>query len=424
MQVGRTHRDPTRRYGSNGSAPTHVNIATHWWDASQVYGSDAGTQAKLRTGEGGKLITDPDGLLPVNPRSGIDITGTPEADNWWLGLSLMHTLFTWEHNAICDRLHREYPSWSDNDLFEHARLVNAALMAKIHTVEWTPAVINHPTMVSAMRGNWWGVLEEGIYKVFGRVSDSEVLSGIPGSPTDHHSAPYAMTEEFVSVYRMHPLLPDDYSFRSHRNDELLQERDFFGIVYDRARETLHEVPMADIMYSFGTSHPGAIMLHNYPRALQNLKKEDGTPIDLGTIDILRDRERGVPRYNEFRRLFHRKPVRTFEELTDKPQWAEEIRDTYDNDIEKVDLMVGLYAEPPTRGFAFSDTAFRVFALMASRRLKSDRFFTTDYRPEVYSRAGLEWIDNNDMRSVLLRHIPALGPAMHGVKNAFAPWQRA
>jgi hypothetical protein len=336
----------------------------------------------------------------------------------------MHTLFAWEHNAICDRLHREYPSWSDNDLFEHARLVNAALMAKIHTVEWTPAVINHPTMVSAMRGNWWGVLEEGIYKVFGRVSDSEVLSGIPGSPTDHHSAPYAMTEEFVSVYRMHPLLPDDYSFRSHRNDELLQERDFFGIVYDRARETLHEVPMADIMYSFGTSHPGAIMLHNYPRALQNLKKEDGTPIDLGTIDILRDRERGVPRYNEFRRLFHRKPVRTFEELTDKPQWAEEIRDTYDNDIEKVDLMVGLYAEPPTRGFAFSDTAFRVFALMASRRLKSDRFFTTDYRPEVYSRAGLEWIDNNDMRSVLLRHIPALGPAMHGVKNAFAPWQRA
>jgi len=27
---------------------------------------------------------------------------------------------------------------------------------------------------------------------------------------------------------------------------------------------------------------------------------------------------------------------------------------------------------------FSDTAFRVFILMASRRLKSDRFFTRDY----------------------------------------------
>jgi len=29
------------------------------------------------------------------------------------------------------------------------------------------------------------------------------------------------------------------------------------------------------------------------------------------------------------------------------------------------------------GFGFSDTAFRIFILMASRRLKSDRFFTND-----------------------------------------------
>ena len=51
-------------------------------------------------------------------------------------------------------------------------------------------------------------------------------------------------------------------------------------------------------------------------------------------------------------------------------------------------MVGLYSEPLPQGFGFSDTTFRVFILMASRRLKSDRFFTRDYRPEVYSRAGL------------------------------------
>ena len=33
---------------------------------------------------------------------------------------------------------------------------------------------------------------------------------------------------------------------------------------------------------------------------------------------------------------------------------------------------------------FSETAFRVFILMASRRLKSDRFFTVDYTPRVYT----------------------------------------
>jgi hypothetical protein len=43
-----------------------------------------------------------------------------------------------------------------------------------------------------------------------------------------------------------------------------------------------------------------------------------------------------------------------------------------------------------------DTAFRIFLLMASRRLKSDRFFTVDYTPEVYTATGLRWIDDATM----------------------------
>src|SRR5207249_1344763 len=104
-------------------------------------------------------------------------------------------LFTLEHNAICDRLKAEYPSWSDDDLFDHARLVNAALMAKIHTVEWTPAIIAHPTMKVAMHANWWGLAGEQIYKALGRISTSEVISGIPGSPKDHFGVLYSLTEE-------------------------------------------------------------------------------------------------------------------------------------------------------------------------------------------------------------------------------------
>ena len=38
-------------------------------------------------------------------------------------------------------------------------------------------------------------------------------------------------------------------------------------------------------------------------------------------------------------------------------------------------MVGMFAEPKPKGFGFSDTAFRVFVLMASRRIEADRFFT-------------------------------------------------
>jgi hypothetical protein len=61
--------------------------------------------------------------------------------------------------------------------------------------------------------------------------------------------------------------------------------------------------------------------------------------------------------------------------------------------------------------------------MASRRLNSDRFFTTDFRPEVYTAAGLQWVADNSFRSVLLRHFPQLAPALEGVANPFAPWRR-
>ena len=91
-------------------------------------------------------------------------TSTGVAGNFWLGLALLHTLFTHEHNAICDRLRPEYPRWSDDELFDRARLINAALMAKIHTVEWTPAIIAHPTTKYAMRANWYGILGKRLGK--------------------------------------------------------------------------------------------------------------------------------------------------------------------------------------------------------------------------------------------------------------------
>jgi hypothetical protein len=94
------------------------------------------------------------------------------------------------------------------------------------------------------------------------------------------------------------------------------------------------------------------------------------------------------------------------------------------ELDRLDLMIGLYAEPLPEGFAFSDTTFRVFVLMASRRLKSDRFFTSDYTPAVYTQVGLDWINETTMTSVLRRNYPELGHVLGGVENAFKPWPRA
>ena len=132
----------------------------------------------------------------------------------------------------------------------------------------------------------------------------------------------------------------------------------------------------------------------------------------------------MPRYNQFRRLLHLKPATSFEELTDNPAWAAEMRRIY-GDVERVDLTVGMFAEPKPKGFGFSDTAFRIFILMASRRLKSDRFFTVDYTPRVYTPEGIAWIDATDMStSSCAGTSRSLAPASGRVDNAFAPWTGA
>jgi hypothetical protein len=416
MQILRTPPDPTRPPGEDGAPPTYVNTESHWWDGSQIYGSKKKIQESVRSSVDGKLKVGPDGLMPINPKS-LEEPGT------WLGLALLFNLFTLEHNAICDRLKAEYPSMTDDELFDKARLINSALLAKIHTVEWTPGILGHPTLQIAMRANWWGLAGEWAYRNFGRLSTNELLCGIVGGRTDHFGVPYSLTEEFVAVYRMHPLVPDDYVFRSLGGDALIEERGFREISDKFIPELFDRVAMPDLLYSFGIAHPGAIQLHNFPRGLQHYERPDGFVMDLASVDIMRSRELGVPRYNTFRELLHKPRVRSFDELTDNPQWAEEIRSVYDNDLERVDTTVGLFAERPPKGFGFSDTAFRIFVLMASRRLNSDRFFTVDYTPQVYTQAGMEWLDNNTMKTVLLRHYPQLEPALGKVDNAFAPWAR-
>jgi hypothetical protein len=189
----------------------------------------------------------------------------------------------------------------------------------------------------------------------------------------------------------------------------------------RGRQIVKRFNLPDLFYSLGIANPGAIRLHNFPRHLQNFVKDSGERFDLATIDILRDRERGLPRYNAFRRMVHKAPFETFEEMTDNPQWAQEMRHVYNNDVEQVDLMVGLMAEPLPEGMGFSDTAFRIFLLMASRRLKSDRFLSKDYRPEVYTKEGIDWVEGNSMITVLKRHFPELAPALKDKESAFHPW---
>jgi hypothetical protein len=83
MSVGPTAADPTRTPEEEeaGLPPTLRNMVTHWWDGSQLYGSDAATAARLREGAGGRMRLDGEGRLPLG-QGGFGDAGVQA--NWWI----------------------------------------------------------------------------------------------------------------------------------------------------------------------------------------------------------------------------------------------------------------------------------------------------------------------------------------------------
>jgi hypothetical protein len=540
---------------------TTLNKVTAWWDASQIYGYNdlSWKRVKRDSRDRAKLLLEPvststqevTGYLPVlqtsdytNPQwSGQESVAFP--DNWNIGLSFFHNVFAREHNFFIDKFRNitrttpekdsglrnpakpnaviRYKDVTSDELFEVARLVVAAEIAKIHTIEWTPQLLYNEPVYLAMNANWSGLVskhplvETALEQVLARLATSSsgkttawysafaTGPGIFGLGNDkpdvnggvnHFGSPFNFPEEFVTVYRLHPMVPDLIEFRELRNDPnvIRYKIPVVETLRGKATQAIHRYGLADWALSLGRQRLGKLTLHNHPLFLQDLSmprlKSPSGKIDVAALDIIRDRERGVPRYNEFRRQYGLRQLRSYDDFID-PKLSKEspergkqeqvvglLRDLYgqhkceksniittaqvDNDggkiddclghpngsmvdnIEDVDAVVGWLSEfPRPHGFAISETQFQVFILNASRRLFSDRFFTSSFRPEFYTHLGVKWVNENGpdgiikekgkpnghemevslLKRVLQRTIPELKPELDSVVNVFDPWAR-
>jgi len=411
------------------------NETTHWWDASQVYGSDQATEDRLRTGPNGallpdgKLYLDADGNLPIDPELGVEDTGFSR--NWWIALSFMHGLFAREHNHVCDLLKAEHPTWSSDHLFKAARLEVAAKMARIHTVEWTPAILPNRVLASGLNANWNGFISTKFQPFEKRRANAwwtpkdSMLGGIIGSHTNTYGKPRQFSENFSEVYRLHSAVPDTLEIRTREGTsdgevpvELTRDR--------AAHELVKKLGLETLAISLGHQHMPMLVENNYPAFMFNTSTDGLAMTDIAAADIVRARERGVPAYNQFRAQLGRPRCHDYSDITKDPKKIAKLESVYGAvGIEKVDLQVGLLFEDgeqrPFQGF--DDTRFAVFLQEASRRLEADPFFTERWNdPRVYTREMKARITEITMKSLLLHHLPGLARSgLAGVNNAFEPW---
>lgn len=549
---------------------TMRNTNTAWWDASQLYGFDDTSRQRVKRdpADAAKLLMVPvagqsgPGYLPVfqpgdpiNPEwAGQEATGFP--DNWTVGLSFLHNLFAREHNSFVTEFRRvaaltpdadsglrdpaqpkqviRYRDVTPDQLFEIARLVVAAEIAKIHTIEWTPQLLYDEPLYTGMNGNWNGLLGENggllskalsniVAQNLGKSTDPSKATGwysvfasgpgilgigskVPGyditnpkytnGGVNHFGSPFNFPEEFVSVYRLHPLVPDLLEFRDLKADpnKIAKKVPVVETFQGKATSFTQTMGLDNWALTLGRQRLGILTLNNSPMFLQNLKMgrldSKTQQIDVVALDIIRDREHGVPRFNEFRRQYGLRQLTSFDDFMDpgvipgsasqqqQRDTVKAMREVYGqhvcdaskvitdaqvnedgtpindclgrpngtlvDNIEDVDTAVGYLAEyRRPHGYAISETQFVVFILNASRRLFSDRFFTSCYRPEFYSTLGINWVNHNGpgaeimekglpnghqqpvspMKRILTRNIPELTTELDPVVNAFDPWAR-
>lgn len=565
---------------------TSRNLVTAWWDASQIYGWDERSRRRVRRdpSDPAKLLLEigddgqpylptfrrpcvaggsEDDCDPMQPEW-VNQESVAFPDNWSLGLSFYHNLFAREHDAIVDEFRRmakeqgdtdsglrnpdrpdkviTYSQISDDELFEITRLIVAAEIAKIHTIEWTTQLLYDEPLHLGMSSNWSGLFQnfpiasavankllDGLNKsgdpqranqlysafaagagIIGRGNSHRFPPYMPrwlswdrwrvdnpddvNGGTNHFGSPFNFPEDFPSVYRLHALVPDMLEFREISGPNAIEEHiPVVDTFRGKATKEMHAHGLANLALTMGRQRLGLLLLHNHPQFLQNLdlRPRIDSTIDVPALDIIRDRERGTPRFNEVRRQLGLKQLTSFDDFIDlrlppdSPELAEQrelvdtLREVYgqhqcdaskvitdaqlnDNgqpindclghpdgsmvdNIEDLDLVVGFHAETTRpHGFAISETQFHVFILNASRRLFSDRFFTSSFRPELYSKLGIDWVMNNGptgkqwepeehnghkqevspLKRILLRAMPELAPELAHVANAFDPWARA
>lgn len=106
--------------------------------------------------------------------------------------------------------------------FFRIRLINTAQIVRIHTLEWTGAILNTDFINESLIAQWYGQVSPRVAKILQSMNISIGANSIPthvNNPPDYRGVPFSLTEEFVSVYRMHSLLPDTIAIRQMSTGE-------------------------------------------------------------------------------------------------------------------------------------------------------------------------------------------------------------
>lgn len=349
-----------------------VNEITSFIDASMVYGSDDARAAALRT-SGGKLATSADDMLPIDDGSfpnaggpGGFLAGDVRA-NENVGLTSMHTIFVREHNRLVDELAAEHPEYDDERLYQEAKALVEAKIQVITYNEFLPLLLGENAL--GAYGGYKPDVDPSIANVFAtaafRVGHTMLSSTIHRIDEKGNEDPFG-----------HLALRDAF----FRPDRLLSEGGVDSTLRGLASNVSQEIDtrLVDDVRNFLFGPPGA------------------GGFDLGSLNIQRGRDHGLPSYNEARVAYGLEAVTSFDEITDDTEIADALEDVYGT-VDKIDVFVGGLAEDHVEGAMVGALFHAVLVDQFSRLRDGDRFWYENR----FEGEQLEALQNTKLADIIL-----------------------
>lgn len=373
---------------SPGNPRQYDNEITAFIDGSNVYGSGVAAANWLRSFQDGKLKVSAGNMLPYNTVSGeldspedpaaphmangtnapgpLFVAGDPRANENPL-LAIMHLLFVREHNRQCDLLKAQYPTWNDEQLYQHARKIVGGIIQSISYNEWLPTMgvpipeySGYNPEVNPQVAN---VFSAAAFRVGHTLLNSNILRiGAAGE-----------------VIPQGNLLLRDGFFDTDAYTGIGIEPYLRGMAEQTQQQ--RDSKVVDDVRNFLFGPPGA------------------GGADLPAINIARGRDRGLSSFNNIRQAYGLPILFDFNQINPDPDVYQVLETLYDNDINKIDPWPAMMAERSMDGSIFGPTVQRILSDQFTKLRDGDRFFYLN--DPVLSEAEKQMITDMTMRDIIM-----------------------
>lgn len=284
-----------------------------------------------------------------------------ERGNSTIGNLIMNTFFLRCHNRICDELIK-LPDFNkdgkvdDESVFQIARAINITLLIKFTIEEY----------ISHIAGNT-------LFRFDPSYAEKQ----------QWYREPW-LAAEFNLLYRWHGLIPNAYHIDQNTTVD-------FRV---NSVQQLNQHSLEVLLKSACKQAAGVIQAGNTPPYLKNAEQK---MLNLG-------REWQLQPYNEYRKAFGLKPLKSIDKLTKSPRLRAQLKETYGS-IDNVEFVSGIYHEDPYKGQIVGElqsvmVAYDAFTQLYTNPLVSEK----NHERLLKNSVANDWIKNTSSLDQLVSRV--------------------